>query len=410
MENINIMTACNEGYAKYILPQLVSIHKNIGEYKVNFFLLYNRITPETIDLIKTFSDKFENIDFFPCYVDKNIEKYTTLASSGGGGNKGIKFFPYETYFTLDCQNYLPEWVDRALYIHSADIIFLEDISDFYFSSFKGKSLNVEVSTHFIIKKHKDGKPVLYSSKERVEFIRTRKLNTTYFNSGAFMVNVKKFREQNTSLDHYLKIRDEVILNLPEVKDGKYYNGDQGFYAVAFLGDINNFQEITRDLLGLREHTYSPIVIKSREMQKKSEVKKPKVLHYDDRFKPWSIAPDFFQTGIPQRVNKENFIKGFHRFGPIVFHEFYEMYWEFVKETPIYDEMLKEAQLISKWAKNIYIPILNSDIIHRQKVLELEKELEKHLELEKYYSDLEKDYVELEMKVKNYKEALQSLLD
>lgn len=198
-KNMNIMTACDESYAKYILPQLASIKESLSEYRVNFFLLYSRISQETIQLIESFTDTIKCIDFYPCYIDanidKNIEAYNLIASSGGGGTSGKSTYPYEIYFWLNCQNYLPKTIDRVLYIHSADIIFLGDISKFYFSTFNGKLLTVELTSSKAVKEKKDGIPILYKSEDRAKFIKSRKINYNYFNSGSIMINVEKFRKK-----------------------------------------------------------------------------------------------------------------------------------------------------------------------------------------------------------------------
>ncbi|MGY3712600.1 hypothetical protein [Lactococcus petauri] len=92
MNNINVMTACDEGYAKYIFPQLVSLSKIKTNHKINFFLLYNRVSTEVIDKLVEFSKTLSGLEFYPCFVDKNIEEYTLLASSAGGGGLGKSIF------------------------------------------------------------------------------------------------------------------------------------------------------------------------------------------------------------------------------------------------------------------------------------------------------------------------------
>ena len=369
MMKINIMTACNEGYAKYILPQLVSIQRNLSEYKVNFFLLHNRITAESIELIKSFSNAIENIDFYSCYISDNIEKYELLVSNAGN-------YPYEVFFPLTCQDFLPEWVDRVLYIHSGDVIFLKDICNFYFSSFNGKSLTVEIANKRAIKSEQNGQVFFWKADDRAEFIKSKKTDPAFFSSAAFMINVEKFREQNHKIDYYLKIREEVISYLSEVKNGMYYLGDQSFFSIAFLGDINAFLPITdfnSNNINYRRYNYSAIVKFLRSQFRLSEVIDPRVIHYDGKFKPWIIEPNFFDNRIPINIKDDNFQIGLS-FRPVIFRDYYEKYWDFAKETPLYHEMLKEAKLISKYIRSTYIPVKNSLIIHKKRVFQLEKKI------------------------------------
>lgn len=374
VNNINVMTACDEGYAKYIFPQLVSLSKIKTNHKINFFLLYNRVSTEVIDKLVEFSKTLSGLEFYPCFVDKNIEEYTLLASSAGGGGTGQKYFPYEVYFPLDCHNYLPNWVDRILYIHAADIIFVEDFSEYYFSDFNDKAITAEITARNFIKQIDNGKPLLYSIDEHLEFLKKNSL-LQYFNSGTFMINVDKFRKQKRTLDFYLDMRKLIIENRPKVSNGMYYDGDQAFFSFAFLGDVNSFRGVSDDEINMRVYNYSPFVKQLRHVFKRTEQSEHRIIHFDGRFKPWSIEPNFFEKGnIPGNVNEMNFLKRLHSFTPVAFKDYYALYWKFAEETPFFNEMLKDSKLLSSNIKRTYLVAVSSDIRHRAKVVKLTEEL------------------------------------
>ncbi|MDT2552353.1 glycosyltransferase family 8 protein [Lactococcus petauri] len=373
MNHINVMTACDEGYAKYIFPQLVSLSKVNTNHKINFFLLYTRVSNETINKLVEFSETL-GLKFYPCLVDKNIDEYTLLASSAGGGGTGQKYFPYEVYFPLDCHNYLPNWVDRVLYIHAADVIFVEDFSEYYFSDFNDKAITVEITARNFIKQVEDGKPHFYSTEEHLEFLNKNSL-LQYFNSGTFMINVDKFRKKQRTLDFYLDMRKLIIENRPKILNGKYYDGDQAFFSFAFLGDVNSFRGVSDNEINMRVYNYSPFVKQLRYAFKRTEQLEHRIIHFDGRFKPWSIEPDFFEKGnIPGNVNETNFLKRLHSFTPAAFKEYYTLYWKLVEETPIFNEMIKDSKLLSSNIKRTYLVAVSSDIRHIEKNLELTQEL------------------------------------
>lgn len=371
---LNIMTACDEGYARLILPQFVSIDEHLKNYEVNFFLLYNRITPKTIKLLKDFCDELGTIDFHPVLVNKNIDMYNLLASGGGVSNFAGQVFPYEVFFPLDCYKYLPKWVERVIYIHSADIIFMDDIAEYYFSDFKGKSLTVEVNSKRFIKSHNRGSILPYNPEDRGEYIQKFGASSFYFNSGSFMINIDKLRKDKRRLEDFIAIREQFIDNSPDAKNGKYYRGDQSFFSVAFLGDVNPLGELTSQQINRREYNYGPLVKKYRAIDGKESIDSPKIIHFDSgSIKPWQLEPFFFDSGVPSKVDEKNFINGLHDFRLISVQEYFLAYWDFLKKTPIYDDVLADAQLFSKWLKKYYLPELRIDMRHQQKIIKLENE-------------------------------------
>ena len=68
----------------------------------------------------------------------DAEIYDELAKYGGR-------WPGEAYFSIGAHLYLPESVDRVLYLDAGDVIVLEDISPYYDCDFEGKSLLVTAS-------------------------------------------------------------------------------------------------------------------------------------------------------------------------------------------------------------------------------------------------------------------------
>jgi len=371
---INIMTACDDNYARLIFPQLVSIHENLGDYQVNFFLLHSRVSSETIANLTDYCDSLGMVKFWPILVDKNLEVFSLLASNGGNSMVNrTTAYPFESYFLLDCHNWLPNWVDRVLYIHTGDVVFLRDISEYYFSDFADKSLTVEAGAN-LVKDRADGQVVLYGEEDQGAFIERYKENGSYFNSGSFMINVERLRNLGRSLEYFLGVREKFMSILPESPTGKYYRGDQAFFAVAFLGEVHPFREPTGEELNYREYGYTPLALRSRVLRKLPEMVDPKIIHFDGMFKPWQLEPNFFSGGIPANVSEGNYFQEFHDFQLIVFQRFCAAYWSFAELSPVYNEMVNDATRFSGWMKATYLPLMRLDIKHRQRCVRLENRI------------------------------------
>lgn len=85
---INIMTACDNNYVDLLYPQLKSIEQTQAQHKINFFLLFNRISEEKLEMLKEYIKKLNNITFYPIKITEDISAYNRLASAGGGTPSG----------------------------------------------------------------------------------------------------------------------------------------------------------------------------------------------------------------------------------------------------------------------------------------------------------------------------------
>ena len=131
---INIMSSCDENYAKLIPVQLLSIADNLVDvYEVHYFLFYSRVNEKIINFLKEYCEKL-GIVFHGVRIT-DTKPYEELASKGGG-------WVYEAYFPFECHNFLPLEVERILYIDAADVLIIGDVGDYYFSDFEDCSLIV----------------------------------------------------------------------------------------------------------------------------------------------------------------------------------------------------------------------------------------------------------------------------
>lgn len=338
------MTSCDENIVKYILPQLVSIDKNLSNYDVHFYLVHSRISYQNVQMIKKFARTQKNITFHEIKVTKNLSFYESLVENGGGQ------WPQEAYFALRAQDYLPEDVDRILYIDAGDVIINGDIAPYYFDDFEGKSI---IATPVNFKKNPlTNEKELYTNEDILTVARH-----SLFNSGSYVINVEKLRN-----DDSYTVSDYIYLSALLSKNAKpgemAYFGDQGFLAAAFVGDVKFF--------GYPQHkdiSYMPYNFRTSYwgMFKGEPTYQPVVLHYAIISKPWVVR--FSDEFISEIIDDPNFVAK-HLIAPIppiaymtAQHLRYcEVWWKYAIKTPIYDEADTKARIIAEsWVK-YYFPL------------------------------------------------------
>ena len=342
MKRINIMTSCDNNLVKYLLPQLVSIEKNLKEYDVHFYLAHSRITKESIQMLEGFIKENTGINFHEVEV-KNTRFYESFVVDGG------RQWPHEAYFTLRLQDYLPQEVDRILYIDAGDVIIDGDIAPYYFDEFDGNSI---IATALSFKTNPaTNEQELYTSEDILTLA-----SHCLFNSGSYVIDVEKFRNEGYTENDYLYLQRALKEN---AKPGEIaYFGDQGFLAAAFVGDVKIFGYPEN-----KDPSYMPYNFRSSFWQwyKRELDYTPVVLHYAIISKPWIVR--FDDNTIDTVIDKPDFVSKVlvvpiptiacmtpqHlRLG--------EVWWEYAKETPIYEEADVRARITAdNWVK-YYLPL------------------------------------------------------
>ncbi|MDR2600470.1 MAG: hypothetical protein LBC73_09380 [Oscillospiraceae bacterium] len=282
-KRINIMTSSDETYAKLIPVQLYSIADNLVShplnYEVHFYFFYSRVSDETIDCINKYCNELGII--FNKILIEDAALYEELATKGGVISKSGSW-PYEAYFTLECHKYLPVDIDRIIYIDAADVLILGDISDYYFGDFESCSLIVTA-----IRYKSDGvgglKPMerddLSNDEHRLAILRG------IFNSGSFVINLEKMRQENMSIYDYIALKDALVEIYPD-KDEIYF-GDQGLIAAALVGDIKYFDYPTTINLWYQPYNFCIWFFdRASEVCGGNPWYIPRILHFAGGIKPW----------------------------------------------------------------------------------------------------------------------------
>ena len=369
---INIMTSSDDNIAIYILPQLVSINKCLSDYDVNFYLMHSKISDDHMQMIKEFSATMENIVFHEIHVEDNSLFENIVKHGDARSKKGGKIWPHETYYWYFAHYYLPEDIDRIMYIDTGDVVFIGDIGEYYFSDFRDKMI-IATARLLITRDGKSG--VIQKSDLEEEKILSTLLGSGSFCAGNIVLNLPKFREVITD-DYYDNYIESLKIKFPGTDC--LYLGDQGLASGVFAGEIAYFNE--SDDMDVWYKPYNFPVGNFYEREKDVFLFEKYAVHYNAglTFKPWVAR---FDAG--EVAEHDLRVNGAVGFAPFMITptmvEFNEIWWDYCKETPIYNEVNYRAEITADALQKNFLPLCKSynDVVVENKKLE-----QKNLDLEK----------------------------
>ena len=202
----NILLCVSEEYFSRVLVVVLSAVKHLNK-KINFYFMQNDWSNQT---------KNQCINFFKqlpphtvTFLDVNEEELKSFKPY-----KGV----YKFYYKLIAHQYLPDTVDRILYLDS-DIMIRKDIENFYSLDFDDNYLiatncRMETSPKWTYKSW-----VLMPKSNR------HRLSTTYSNPGVLIINIAKFRKDKIDCEFY---KDQI----KQMADDDYFY-DEGIINFCF---------------------------------------------------------------------------------------------------------------------------------------------------------------------------------
>lgn len=236
---MNILIACNEKYLHLSRYLLFSLHEHNGE--LNIYLIHENLSDTSIEDITNFINK-HNIGKL------NIIKFdsSTIDLPLREGHNITGHITKEAYFRLYAPFYLPEDMERILYL-DCDIICNDKIDAFYNQDFKD---NI-----FVACRNTDLDNALYN--ERLNLPK----EYTYVNSGVLLFNLKEYKKY-TSIEKLNKFISENR-DILDFQDQDVVN--KMFHEHILEGEIfYNFQ------IGMLLYTENGILV-----------------HYTGPIKPWN---------------------------------------------------------------------------------------------------------------------------
>jgi lipopolysaccharide biosynthesis glycosyltransferase len=310
-KRMNIATSCNDRYARLVFINLINIHEILtNTYDVHFYLMHSEISEQNLNALKTFSQGL-NLTFHSVHVAER-EVFN-------GISRYARAPDIERFYDAACHLFLPDDIDRVLYVDTGDVLFLSDDYGFYFRDFQEKSLLV--STFWRLQP------------DPWDFDQFQNL-WGGFNSGHILINLDRLRRKDVRPHHYKDYVDQWAAHCPE-KD-VLYGGDQGFLTAFFAGEIGRIKRNNRysvKVVGLNGHR---------------PVHPPKSIHLNAMFggiKPWQVpftkAQDLAKLALSvETINKKTQT-------PQVYFSDYEnecilTWWDFCARTPDYHQLKKAS--------------------------------------------------------------------
>ena len=281
-QSINVITTADENLMPLISVQIMSIVDNLpSEYKINYFLLYdtvkNRDTKlKRIEILQKFSYNFKNLTFQDIDVG-DIDFFSEITSYGGG-------WPTPAYYQLLAHRFLPENIDRILYLDAGDVFVAGDFREFYFADFCDNVISVTPARYKVI----NNELVAYEKEDVFNLDLTEGITRGLFNSGSYMMNTNLMREINFNEEEYMICAENLKKVKPYIKQKEHefaYHGDQGFMSAYFLGKIKfyGYPEI-------KNIWYMPFNFCLWYYDRMNIIPwyKPVIIHFAGAAKPWEI--------------------------------------------------------------------------------------------------------------------------
>lgn len=224
------------------------------------------------------ANKMGNVSFHDIVIEEP-EKYDYIGRYGGS-------WAGEAYFPLCVYQYLPESVDRIMYLDAGDIIVTDDVGPFYNTDFDD---NVIIASNIRI--YDDGEPVVFfNESDLADGNKMLIILDSTFNSGSYMMNIAKMRQSGLVIDDFVAFTD-MLLPLQKVNERIYF-GDQGFMSACFLGDIKYWEYPERDVLICSEYNFMMGWYVNFNCLPNF---KPAVVHFIGNVKPWFVEFPYDST-------------------------------------------------------------------------------------------------------------------
>lgn len=298
---MNIIISCDDRLARYIPALQTSLYENHKGIDVCIFLMHTKIPAETIHIIQEFAKEHGNKVVEIVADNDDFDIFGSVDANNIKNNK----FPIEAYYYFLAHKYLPTDIERCLYL-DVDTVCVGNFYDWYSSDFQ------------------DNFFICARCYERFDYY--------CFNSGVFLINLKKFRTDKIDIEFYTKRCIEFTND-----KNKYVNGDEAFIGYAFKEYPDNGFRVVPD-----EGINFCIRTNPRKMITSESLSGLKIIHYIGSVKQWRYYLDdsFIHMFIGEKTG--NWAKFNFSFVSEKLLTILNLFWTNAKKSPFFDEIYTEA--------------------------------------------------------------------
>ncbi len=239
---MNLLVTLDNNY----VPQLKTMLKSFfasNHADVDLYVIHSSLTEYSIKSIESVSHR---LNVYPIFID---DTYFSNAHF-------TKRITKETYYRLLLCEYLPESVDKILYL-DPDIIILHSLDKLYNINFGKKCIAGAGHTHSIVK---------WFNKKRLNMGE----HCDYINAGVMMIHVNNLRKI---------ISTEKIFDFVNSMGKSLFQADQDVINALFWKQTIY---LPAEIYNLDEHTYKYFGLSMDYVEHYTAI-----IHYDGKNKPWN---------------------------------------------------------------------------------------------------------------------------
>ena len=315
-KTMNILCASDRNFLYPTYVFMASVMENHKELDLRFYLLSGEdVTDEDkADLKKYINSQNHEIEFL------NVD------SSQFDGYVVHEKFPRSAYYRLMAHKYLPEDMDRILYM-DVDIVVDKNIyEDFYCLDFE--------DNYLIATSHNPNPDFCNMLTPEIVNLESA-AKGEYFNSGVLVMNLDMFRK-NITLDDY----NRAYASCEKANLEIFY--DQGLLNYMFCYKTKYCSSMDFN------YRYSIPIQHSKRLEAGREYKKA-VLHYTGMcqpYKPWDLMLDDEDI---EKYGNVPFSNNYFYVNKEL-NQLLKRWWYYAEMTPIYEDVLANMKIKQKWFK------------------------------------------------------------
>lgn len=248
INNINLLVTIDKNYLQPLNTMLKSYAEHHKDVHTDVFVVHSSLSDENINCIKEVVNSF-NIDVHSIKITESWFSDTPV----------IERLPEESFYRLMAFHYLPEHIDKILYL-DPDIYIMRSVCELYETNIDGHY--IAACGHFdgFINKFNFTRLNLDSKKQE-----------RYINSGIMLMNINAIRQDFTI---------QSILESLEDNMQKLWLGDQDLINILFG---SNMVLLDEKLYNMDERTYK---YNKKEFNLSDVENSTAIIHYNGKYKPW----------------------------------------------------------------------------------------------------------------------------
>lgn len=251
---LNILVSCDTNYIKPLKTMFYSLFLT-NKADIDIYIMHSSISDEDIKDLEEYVEKKSNKKARLINVRVEDEFSNALTTF---------YYTSEMYYRLIAYKYLPEDLDKILYL-DPDILVLNSLDELYNESFDDNLFMAAIHTTPTVQSANKARLIVTSEKRDIN---------NYYNSGILMINLAKARKNS--------YEDKIIAYVNSTSKAGLMMPDQDLLNVVFRNEIKEIPELKYNYDARRFSTYK--ILYNYEIE--DVIAQTAILHFCGKRKPW----------------------------------------------------------------------------------------------------------------------------